>query len=272
MSVILRHCVGADVYLNSRTAGNNCKGATKPEIRLSYPKEPYPFHNIRENLEFKFISEDTEIFQTLFTAKTDISSKLVPTGPIHSPSSQTSAPLRQFDNSLDSFQSSIQAEDSISNHDMIRSRTEESLELFANSLMNAEPQSKPPIFDSTPNFRKTSDIGQFMDICSPFPPPRRVQPPRYFERPENRVHINDRDVLLPSSHLEIYISADGCSSTPINVLESPFRVRSTLGVDSGDTALPTQFGTVPLQRVSVNTDESFLFELFSINSIIRFCL
>ncbi|KAI6653698.1 Rho GTPase-activating protein 17-like [Oopsacas minuta] len=204
---------GSDVYITPASGSTQVLQSTTNNS----PKIPFPFENIRENLEFKFISED-KISETVF------------------PSPQK-----------------LNSQDSVATHldtsgDMIRSRTEESLELFASSLLDPDSQTQTSVFDSTPNLPKKTMNKSSYTLPRPSMARRMNQQLGYFQCPENRVHINDKDVLLPTSIHEIYISANGCSSTPIAMLDSPIRVMSSVQQSADINTLPTQFGTVPLQR------------------------
>ena len=249
--------LGADLAgINTETAGDN---KTTEQLRKynTTPKIPYPFENIRKNLEFKFVSEESE--NPISILPTPLSTQF------RSPISTTRVPTSHNNNnnqhkqdcSLDSTESMIHPDTS---GDMLLSRSEESLENFADSLLNSNPEIRTA---DTHNFTRQTmaspDISQFFDRSS-YTVPRASNAKRvnrqcdYFQCPENRVHINDRDVILPSSIHEIYISANGCSSTPINVLDSPLRVLSSARPAAVDTGpLPTQFGTIPLQRVSLHS-------------------
>ena len=242
--------------INTETAGVNRTTEAFRKVNTT-PKIPYPFENIRKNLEFKFVSEDSNPV-TIFPIPLNIQSQ--------SQISTTRVPIVDNDNnnnctnqykqecSLDSTESIIHAD---SSEDMMQSRSEESLEKFADSLLSSNSSLRAA---ETHNFTRqtmtTPEISQFFEKSSyTMPRPssaRRVNRQcEYFQCPENRVHINDKDVILPSSIHEIYISASGCSSTPINILDSPFRVMSSVrGASEDPDPLQTQFGTIPLQRVS----------------------
>ena len=237
------------MYINNEAAGVN---KTTDNLRRdnSTPKIPYPFENIRKNLEFKFISEDSDpptIFPISVNTQPQSPSSIADNDNNNNCASQN----KQQEYSINSTESIIQVDTS---GDMILSRSEESLENFADSLLNSNSDIRPH------NFAKQTvtspEISQLFNKSSyTLPRPshaRRVNRQcEYFQCSENRVHINDKDVILPSSIHEIYISANGCSSTPINVLDSPFRVMSSVRAATDDTdPLPTQFGTIPLQRVS----------------------
>ena len=250
--------IGSDGYLSSKTADST--EVQKPKT-VDSPKVAYPFENIRENLEFKFVSEDIEPAKIIYFTKSPQKLKTL-TQP-----EKTNIPLadkqQQHPPTLEQTDSTYTTESVLTQEDtsgeMIRSRTEESLEMFASSLLNRDIRTNNSSFDSSPSFTKqpirSPGIYKNTDISSnTLPRPsmarRMNQQLNYFQCPENRVHINDRDVLLPTSIHEIYISANGCSSTPIDMLESPFRVMSSLRTPADNGAISTRFGTVPLQRVS----------------------
>ena len=257
--------IGSDGYLVSKTADST--EITKPGIVIS-PKVAYPFENIRENLEFKFTTEDIEPAKILsFTKSPQIlktvtqpeKTNLPPTG--KQQQRQQQLPAHEQTDSTYTTESVLSQEDT--SGEMIRSRTEESLEMFASSLLNPDIQTNNSSFYSSPNFAKqpTRSPGIYKNTdnsSNTLPRPsmarRMNQQLNYFQCPENRVHINDKDVLLPSSIHEIYISANGCSSTPIDMLESPFRVMSSMRTSADNGVISTQFGTVPLQRVSLSAD------------------
>ena len=248
--------VGSNGYLVPKTADSTEIQTPK----VVEPKVAYPFENIRENLEFKFVSEDIEPAKILSFTKSPQKLKTV-TQPekthILPAGKQQQIPLLEQTDSTYTTESFLTQEDT--SGEMIRSRTEESLEKFASSLLNPDMQTNNSSFDSSPNFVKQpirspgvyKNTDNTSNTLPRFSMARRMnQQLNYFQCPENRVHINDKDVLLPSSIHEIYISANGCSSTPIDMLESPYRIMSSLRTPADNGAISTRFGTVPLQRVS----------------------